>query len=110
MKFCIVIKGRNWTFQLADSLCKLNNLESLVTTYPKFHVKKYKVPNNKVKSVFSLYIIESIIRRFIHPFLKKIGLIIAKSQGWVPPVKGSFVKYISPLEIFFPNLLIMNLL
>ena len=37
-------------------------------------------------------------------FLKKIGLIIAKSQGWVPPVNGSFVKYISPLEIFFPNL------
>jgi len=74
MKFCILIKGRSWTFQLADSLCKLNNLESLVTTYPKFYVKKYKVPNNKVKSVFSLYIIERMIAQFIHPFLKKIKI------------------------------------
>ena len=72
MKFCILIKGRSWTFQLADSLCKLNNLESLVTTYPKFYVKKYKIPINKVKSVLSLFIIERIIAQFIHPFLKKI--------------------------------------
>ena len=74
MKFCILVKGRGWTFQLADSLCKLNNLESLVTTHPKYHVKKYKVPSNKIKSVFSLYIIERIIRQFIHPFLKKIKI------------------------------------
>jgi len=74
MKFCIVIKGRSWTFQLAEALCKLNNLESLVTTYPKFYVKKYKVPNNKVKSVFSLLIFERILTQFIHPFLKKIKI------------------------------------
>ena len=47
MKFTIYVKGRNWTFQLAEALLKADNLDFLVTTYPKFYVKKYKLPSNE---------------------------------------------------------------
>ena len=52
MKISIYIKGRAWTFQLAEALSKTDNFDFLVTSYPKFFVKKYKVPANKVKSMF----------------------------------------------------------
>ena len=55
MKLTIYVKGRGWTFQLAEALSKTDNLGFLVTSYPKFYVKKYKVPDNKIKSIFLLY-------------------------------------------------------
>ena len=48
MKFNIYIKGRAWSFQLAESLNKKNNLNYLITSYPKFYTNKYSIPNNKV--------------------------------------------------------------
>lgn len=74
MKIGIIIKGRSWTFQLANSLNKSGNLYKLITTYPKFYLNKYNVPLDKTNSVFFLYIFENIISRFFHPILKKLKI------------------------------------
>ena len=74
MKISIIIKGRSWLFQLAHSFYKLSNLKKLVTTYPKFYTKKFKLPNNKVNSVIILFLIEKFIAKFISPFLKKLKI------------------------------------
>ena len=75
MKFTIFIRGRGWAFQLANSLNKKDNLDYIVTSYPKFITKKYKIPKNKVKSVFILEIIVRGLRK-INKFLKKIKIIL----------------------------------
>lgn len=75
MKFTIFIRGRGWAFQLANSLNKKNNLDYIVTSYPKFITQKYKIPKNKVKSVFILEIIVRGLRK-INKFLKKIKIIL----------------------------------
>ena len=63
MKFTVFIRGRGWAFQLANSLYKKNYLKYLVTSYPKFVVNKYGIPNNKTKSFFLLEIIVRGIRK-----------------------------------------------
>ncbi len=73
MKYSIYIRGRGWAFQLADSLNKKNNLKYLVTSYPKFYVKKYKIPNNKIRSVFFLEIFVRLLRKF-NKFLNKFKI------------------------------------
>ena len=60
MKFNIYIKGRAWSFQLAESLNKRNNLNYLITSYPKFYTNKYGIPNNKVKSFFIIELFQKI--------------------------------------------------
>jgi len=75
MKFTIFIRGRGWAFQLANSLYKKNYLKYLVTSYPKFVVNKYGIPNNKTKSFFLLEIIVRGIRK-IENFLKNIKIIL----------------------------------
>jgi len=74
MKFRIIVKGRSWLFQLASSFSKTNNLDALITTYPKFITKKYKVPGNKVRSFILLDIIQRIGRQIIFPILEKFGI------------------------------------
>ena len=73
MKFSIYIKGRDWTFQLAEVLSRTDNLDFLVTSYPKFFVKKYKVPANKIKSIFWLELLGRLIMKF-DPLLRKLIL------------------------------------
>ena len=71
MKFTIFIRGRGWAFQLANSLNKNNNLDYIVTSYPKFVTQKYNIPKNKVKSVFILEIIVRClikINKFLYSF------------------------------------------
>ena len=73
MKYSIFIRGRGHAFQLADSLNKKNKLNFLVTSYPKFFIKKFKVPMDKIKSVFYLEILVRVLKK-INIFLKKIKL------------------------------------
>ena len=70
MKFSIYIKGRGWTFQLAKALSKTDNLDFLVTSYPKFFVKKYNVPANKIKSIFFIEILVRLLNKFDPLFYK----------------------------------------
>ena len=64
MKFSIYVKGRSWTFQLAEVLSRTDNLDFLVTSYPKFFVKKYKIPANKIKSIFLLEVLGRLLMKF----------------------------------------------
>ena len=73
MKFSIYIKGRGWTFQLAKALSITDNLDFLVTSYPKFFVKKYNVPANKIKSIFLIEILVRLLGKF-DPLLYKLKL------------------------------------
>ena len=57
MKFSIYSLPRSWTFNLANSLLKSNNLDYLITSYPKFFTKKYGIPDRFVKSFIIFYIL-----------------------------------------------------
>ena len=74
MKISIYIKGRSWTFQLAEALSKTGHLDFLITSYPKFYVKKYKVPSSKIKSFFFIEIFYKISSNFISPLLNKMKI------------------------------------
>ena len=84
MKFSIYIKGRGWTFQLAKALSKTDNLDFLVTSYPKFFVKKYNVPANKIKSIFLIEILARLLGKF-DPLLNKLKLNFETNQimDWI---------------------------
>ena len=74
MKFTIYIKGRGWSFQIAESLYKKNYLNYLVTSFPKFYVRKYGIPYEKVKSFAFSEIFQRIFQKinfFFHKFLNK---------------------------------------
>ncbi len=51
MKVSISVGGRFHAFYLAKYLFDRNHLKELVTSYPKFEVKKYGIPRTHVKSI-----------------------------------------------------------
>ena len=51
MKVVITVPGRFWLFNLAQQLLKRGYLEQLITSYPKFEVKKYGIPKEKINSI-----------------------------------------------------------
>ncbi|MBN2198087.1 glycosyltransferase family 4 protein [Candidatus Wolfebacteria bacterium] len=51
MKIIISVPGRFHLFNLAQQLLKRDYLLQLITSYPKFEVKKYNIPKDKVSSV-----------------------------------------------------------
>jgi glycosyltransferase involved in cell wall biosynthesis len=58
MKVCISVGGRFHAFYLAKYLQDKGYLHKLVTSYPKFEVKKYGIETNKISTVVSKEIIE----------------------------------------------------
>jgi len=58
MKIIISVGGRFHAFNLAQQLLKCGYLERLITSYPKFEVKKYGIPPQKVGSVLIKEILE----------------------------------------------------
>ena len=76
MKFTIYIKGRAWSFQLAENLYKKNFLKFLVTSYPKFYVKKYGIPSKHVKSFSIIEITQKILQKINYVLIRlfKINL------------------------------------
>ena len=73
MKYNIYVRGRGWSFQLADSLNKKNKLNYLITSYPKFMARKYNLPNNKTKSIFFIDLLTRLLN-IIQKYLKKIDI------------------------------------
>jgi len=53
MKVSISVPGRFHLFNLAQELIKKDYLSQLITSYPKFEVKKYGIPEEKISSVIS---------------------------------------------------------
>jgi len=58
MRVTISVGGRFHAFNLAEQLSRRNYLERLITSYPKFEVIKYGIPQNKVRSILLKEIIE----------------------------------------------------
>jgi glycosyltransferase involved in cell wall biosynthesis len=58
MKVSISVGGRFHAFYLAKSLQEAGYLHKLVTSYPKFEVKRYGIKSNKISTVVSKEIIE----------------------------------------------------
>lgn len=71
MKVIVSVGGRFHAFYLAQQLLKRGYLKRLITSYPKFEVKKYGIPPERVKSI----IIKEIMHRgwsHLPRFLRKI--------------------------------------
>ena len=106
MKFSIYIKGRGWSFQLAEALLKSDNLDFLVTSYPKFYTKKYNIPASKVKSLFWIEIILRLLRKFDFLFHKlKLKFDANLIMDWVADTVYSsfFIKNSNYLIVGFGN-------
>ena len=106
MKFSIYIKGRGWSFQLAEALLKSDNLDFLVTSYPKFYTKKYNIPASKVKSLFWIEIILRLLRKFNFLFHKlKLKFDANLIMDWVADTVYSsfFIKNSNYLIVGFGN-------
>jgi len=58
MKITISVGGKFHAFNLAQQLLKRDCLERLITSYPKFEVKKYGIPSQKVGSILIKELLE----------------------------------------------------
>ncbi len=64
MRLTIIVGGRFHAFDLAYQLQKKKIIFKLITSYPKFIVKKYNIKINNVKSIF----IKEFLKRFFDKF------------------------------------------
>lgn len=101
IKVTISVIGRFHLFNLAQQLLKKNYLHQLITSYPKFEVKKYVIPKDKISSI----IIKEVIQRgweklpnflkgiynpqyFIHEIFDKIAAFKLKKGADIVIVSG----------------------
>ncbi len=68
MKVAIIVGGRFHAFNLAEQLHKDNFLKQLITSYPKYYIKKNFNIENKIITSFPL-------KEILHRTLKKINLV-----------------------------------
>ena len=53
MNISIIVGGRFHAFDLAKQLNKNNYLNQLITSYPKYYIKKkYGIDNSRIRSIF----------------------------------------------------------
>jgi glycosyltransferase involved in cell wall biosynthesis len=64
MKVSIIAGGKFWAFNLAEALEKNKILSKLVTSYPKYLIKNYKINNKRIKS----FLLKEILIRFFDRF------------------------------------------
>lgn len=72
MKVTISLGGRFHAFYLAKSLQDKGHLHKLVTSYPKFEVKKYGIESNKIGTVVSKEIIDRGWKKLTGQYLPNI--------------------------------------
>ena len=71
MKIAIVVGGRFHAFNLAEQLNYKGYLNQLITSYPKFYIKKnFNISSDKVKTIISKEIFSRIISK--NKYLNKI--------------------------------------
>ncbi|HTZ11240.1 MAG TPA: glycosyltransferase family 1 protein, partial [Candidatus Margulisiibacteriota bacterium] len=58
MQITISVGGRFHAFYLAQQLFKRGYLKRLITSYPKFEVKKYGIPPDLVRSLVLMEVLE----------------------------------------------------
>ena len=71
-KVSIVVPGKFHSFYLAKGLQKKNVLFSIITSYPKYLVLKYKIKDELIKSIFIKEIIERVLLKL------KLNFILSK--------------------------------
>lgn len=63
MRVVVSVGGRFHAFNLAQQLFKNGYLERIITSYPKFEVKKFGIPSQKVSSIVIKEILERVWRK-----------------------------------------------
>lgn len=61
MKFSLYIKGRAFSFQIVKVLIRNDIFNYLVSSYPKFYIKKYGINKRFVKSFFFIEILQRVL-------------------------------------------------
>ena len=73
MNISIIVGGRFHAFNLAEQLNNNNNLKQLITTYPKYFIKKnYGIDKKKIRSVILKEIVQRSFLNKIHNFNDKL--------------------------------------
>ena len=70
MKITIAANSRFWLFDLAKFLNEKKHLDKLITTYPKFKIREWGIPDDRVISFFFLEIISRLSKYFPYPICK----------------------------------------
>ena len=74
MKILILVNGKTFSPEVALSFQKSNIQYKLFTTYPKYHIEKYFVEKNNIKSFLFLEIIKRILFKISGIFKNKLFL------------------------------------
>ena len=74
MKILILVNGKTFAPEVALSFQKSNIQYKLFTTYPKYHIEKYFVEKNNIKSFLFLEIIKRILFKISGIFKNKLFL------------------------------------
>lgn len=74
MKITVSVKGRFHAFYLAEQMQKYDNLNQLITSYPKFEAIKYGVSDKNINSILVHEIIERIFRKAPGALKKNIDI------------------------------------
>ena len=73
MNISIIVGGRFHAFDLAKQLNKNNYLSQLITSYPKYYIKKkYGIDNSRIKSIFLKEIVQRSFLNKIYNFEDKL--------------------------------------
>ena len=73
MNISIIVGGRFHAFDLAKQLNKNNYLNQLITSYPKYYIKKkYGIDNSRIKSIFLKEIVQRSFLNKIYNFEDKL--------------------------------------
>ena len=82
MKVNISVVGRFHAFDLAKQLQRLNVLNLLNTTYPKFIVKRWGIDKAKIRSNYFLEFLNRFVYKYVPTFLKsKINIYVKIKQA-----------------------------
>jgi len=108
MKVVVSVPGRFHLFNLAQQLLKRGYLEQLITSYPKFEVKKYGIPKDMVSSILikeilfrswwnlpeflknlynPLYFIHQIFDKLARRSLKKADIVVGSSSVFLETLR-----------------------
>jgi len=64
MKVSIIVGGKFHAFNLAEQINKKKSLKRIVTSYPKYKVKKYGISKEKIHSILSKEILIKFLNKF----------------------------------------------
>ncbi len=70
MNVTISVFGRFHAFYLANQLYRKGHLQLLITSYPRFEVKKYGIPQNKTQSLLFYELVDRAWNRWLPRFFK----------------------------------------